>query len=161
MIYGFNTSTIMNALNLITDITKICAVLMLSIVLSGCAKENEEYIFVHDSNLIRGMTCQQAHTGGQFRGEIYEFDKDGQLMEGDFTQEEIEGGYGLILFPISASLQDEIDLTSMYLKAEVSYDMIITPTLTGKKDISGEGLIITVTSGEKTKRQYRVRGFFE
>jgi len=39
--------------------------------------------------------------------------------------------------------------------------MIITPTLTGKKDISGEGLIITVTSGEKTKRQYRVRGFFE
>lgn len=157
MNYGFNTY-IMKSLYYIT---KVIVVLTLGTTLWSCSKENEEFIFVHDSNLIKGMICQQSHTGGQFRAEIYEFNKDGQLMENGFTQEDIEGGYGLILFPISASLQNDIDLTSVYLKAEVTYDVMITPSLTGKKDISGDGMIITVLSGERTKRQYRVRGFFE
>lgn len=135
--------------------------LLITAMLGSCGKENEEFIFVHDSNLISQMICQTSHTGGEFRGEIYEFNKDGELMEPGFAQEDVEGGYGLILFPISATLQNDVDLTSIYLKATVTYDEFITPSLSGRHDISGDGMIITVTSGERTKRQYRVRGYFE
>lgn len=135
--------------------------LLIIVFVAGCAKENEEFIFVHESNLITQMICKASHSGGEFRGEIYEYNKEGKLMEPGFTQEDVEGGYGLILLPISATLQNDIDLTSIYLKATVTYDEIITPSLSGRHDISGDGMIITVTSGERTKRQYRVRGYFE
>jgi hypothetical protein len=83
------------------------------------------------------------------------------MVTGDFTQEEVEGGYGLITFVIPASLKDDIDLTSVYLTATLTYDEFITPTLSGKHDISGDGIIITVKSGTGTTREYRVRGYYE
>ncbi|WP_033563061.1 hypothetical protein [Sphingobacterium sp. SYP-B4668] len=135
--------------------------LLIAFVFGSCAKENEEFIFVHDSNLITQMIGKASHSGGEFRGEIYEFNKAGEMMEAGFKQEDVEGGYGLILFPISATLQDDVDLSKIYLRATVTYDEIITPSLSGRHDISGDGMIITVTSGERTKRQYRVRGYFE
>jgi hypothetical protein len=135
--------------------------LLITILLASCAKENEEFIFAHKSNMITQMTCKASHSGGEFQGEIYEFSKEGQLMEASATQEELEGGYGLILFPISATLSKDIDLTSIYLKATVTYDELITPSLSGRHNISGDGIIITVKSGERTKRQYRIRGYFE
>lgn len=135
----------------------ICAVLLFA----SCAKENEEFIFVHDTNLITQMISKTSHAGGEFRGEIHEFNKQGELMEPGFTQQDIEGGYGLILFPISASLESDVDLTKMYLIATVDFDEIITPSLSGRHDISGDGMLIMVTSGEGTKRQYRVRAYFE
>lgn len=127
----------------------------------NCAKENEEYIYVHDSNLITQMICKASQNSGEFRGEVYEFNKDGVMMKDKFRQKDVEGGYGLILFPISKSLEKDIDLSSIILRATVTYDEIITPTLSGRHDISGEGMIITVSSGEGTKRQYRIRGYFE
>ena len=135
--------------------------LCLTLVLGGCAKENQEYIFVHDSNLITQMITKSSHTSGEFRGQIFEFDKQGERIEGELSQEELEGGYGLILFPISASLQNDVDLTNMYLKATLTYDQKIDPSLSGRHDISGDGMLIMVVSGEGTKRQYRVRAYFE
>ncbi len=127
----------------------------------NCAKENDKYIYVHDNNLISQMICKATQSSGEFRGEIYEFNKDGVMMKDKFSQKDIEGGYGLILFPISKSLEKDIDLSSVILRATVTYDELITPTLSGRHDISGEGMIITVSSGEGTKRQYRIRGYFE
>lgn len=135
--------------------------IVICLILSACGKENPDYIFTHDDNLIHQMIGKAAHGSSEFMGQITEFDQDDQVMEGDFSQPDVEGGYGLILFPIPKSLENDVDLTRMYLKATVTYDEMITPSLSGRQDISGEGMIITVTSGEGTTRQYRVRGFYE
>jgi hypothetical protein len=107
------------------------------------------------------MVCKASHTSGEFLADIYEYDKDGNLVNGDYTQEDIEGGYGLIFFSISESLKDDIDLTNVYLVATVTYDEIITPSLLGRHDITGDGIILTVKSGVGTTRKYRVRGVYE
>jgi hypothetical protein len=133
----------------------------MAISMWSCADVNEEFVFVHDTNTISQMICKTSHNAGEFRGEITEFNKDGDIVEGSFTQEDVDGGYGLILFAIPKSLENDVDLTSVYLIATVTYDEFITPSLSGKHDITGEGIIITVTSGVETTRQYRVRGFYE
>lgn len=134
--------------------------LFLVIILSqSCAKADEE--FVHQTNTISQMICKASHGGGEFKGEIYEYNKNDELMEGDFTQEDIEKGYGLILFVIPKSLEKDIDLTNIYLTATLTYDEFITPSLTGRHNITGDGIIITVKSGVGTTRRYRVRGYYE
>ena len=135
--------------------------LVMIISLSNCASEDEEYIFVHDTNTISQMVCKASHSGSEFIGEIYEFTKDGVQVEANFTQKEIEGGYGLILFPISQSLEKDVDLTNIYLKATLTYDEFVTPSLSGRHNITGEGIIISVKSGVGTTRKYRVRGYYE
>jgi hypothetical protein len=117
--------------------------------------------FVHDTNTISQMVCRTSPSGTDNLGTIYEYDKDGERVVGAFTQNDVEGGYGLILFPISISLQDNVDLTNIYLRANVGWDAIITPPLSGAHDITGDGIIITVKSGIGTIRQYRIKGFYE
>ena len=137
-------------------------ILILSTLLISwaCAETDKE--FVHDSNTISQMICRAEHGKTEFRGSIHEFTKDGREVEESFTQEEVEGGYGLILFEIPKSLETEIDLKNIYLIATLTWDQFITPTLSGRHDISGaEGIIITVKSGVGTTRQYRVRGYYE
>ena len=134
-------------------------ILSMTIMLWACAEADKE--FVHDSNTISQMICRAVHGGSEFQGKIYEFYKDGQEVTGSFTQQEVEGGYGLILFEISKSLQDDIDLTRIYLVATLSWDQFITPSLSGRHDITGDGIIITVKSGVGTTRQYRVRGYYQ
>jgi hypothetical protein len=107
------------------------------------------------------MYCKASHSAGEYLGEIFEYDKAGNLVTWDFTQPEVEGGYGLILFKISLSLRNDVDLSNIFLTATVTYDEFITPSLSGKHDITGDGIIITVTSGVGTTRQYRVRGEYE
>jgi len=136
----------------------ICCI---SLLFYSCAKENEAYIFTHDNNQITQLICRASHTGGEFRGVIHEYNKDGERMLENYTFEDIEGGFGLILVPISKTLEKDVDITNVYLRATVKYDAIITPTLSGRHDISGEGIIVTVKSGERTKRQYRIRGYYE
>jgi hypothetical protein len=133
--------------------------LFMAVSLWNCAEADPE--FVHNTNTISQMICQASHTGGQFPGTITEYDENGKIVVGNFTQNDVEGGYGLILFAVSASLQNDVDLTNVYLKATVTYDEIITPSLSGRHNITGDGIIITVKSGVGTTRQYRVRGFYE
>jgi hypothetical protein len=137
----------------------ILGVLAVTSFITGCAGSDDE--FVHKTNTISQMVCEAVHGGTQFRGEIHEYNKDGVLMTGDFTQEEVEGGYGLIIFAVSQTLQSDVDLANIYLIATVTYDEFITPSLSGKHDITGEGIIITVKSGVGTTRQYRIRGYYE
>lgn len=131
----------------------------MAVLLWSCTDADNE--FIHDTNLISQMVCKASHSGSEFRGTIYEYNKDQELMTGDFTQKDVEGGYGLILFAISKSLSDDVDLSDIYLRATVTYDEFITPSLSGKHDITGDGIIITVKSGVGTTRQYRVRGYYE
>jgi hypothetical protein len=131
----------------------------MTVLLWSCAEADDE--FVHDTNTISQMICKAKHGSSEFRGEIYEYNKEEKLVMGSFTQKDVEGGYGLILFAISKSLEKDVDLTNIYLTATVTYDEFITPSLSGKHDITGEGIIITVKSGVGTTRQYRVRGYYE
>ena len=135
------------------------SVFMLTTLLQSCAKADDE--FVHRTNTISQMICKASHGSGEFRGEIYEYNQNDELMSGEFTQEDIEGGYGLILFAIPKSLEEDVNLASVYLVATVTYDEFITPSLTGKHDITGEGIIISVKSGVGTTRRYRFRGYYE
>lgn len=135
--------------------------MLLILLMSRCAKENEDYIYIHDNNLISQMICKSSHTGGEFRGVIHEYNSEGERMTSSFTKEDVHNGYGLILIPVSKSLEKDVDLSNVYLRATISYDAMITPSLSGRHDITGEGIIITVESGERTKRQYRVRGYYE
>jgi hypothetical protein len=152
----------MNAkMKIVTKIGILMLTVSMTISMWSCADVNEDYVFIHDTNTISQMICKSSHSAGEFRGEITEFNKDDEIVGGSFTQEDVEGGYGLILFAIPKSLENDVDLTSIYLIATVTYDEFITPSLSGKHDITGEGIIITVTSGVGTKRQYRVRGFYE
>jgi hypothetical protein len=125
----------------------------------SCAEADPE--FVHDTNTISQMVCRTSSGGTDYIGTIYEYDKDENLVTGVFTQKDVEGGYGRILFPISISLQKDVDLTKIYLRATVTYDEIITPSLSGTHDITGDGIIITVKSGVGTTRAYRIMGFYE
>ena len=134
--------------------------LMASVALLwSCGKADKE--FVHDSTVISQMICKAKHGSSEFLGTIYEYDKGGGLIAGEFTQEEVEGGYGIIIFTISGTLEDEVNLQNIYLTATLSWDQTITPTLSGRHDITGEGIIITVKSGTGTTRQYRVRGYYD
>ena len=128
-------------------------------LLGACAEADKE--FVHDSNTISQMICKAVHGGSEFRGEIYEYDRNGQEVTGEFTQQDVEGGYGIILFEVLQTLQDDVDLTNIYLVATLTWDQFITPSLSGRHDITGDGIIITVKSGVGTTRQYRVRGYYE
>lgn len=135
------------------------SVFAVTVLLQSCAEADDE--FVHSKTTISQMICKASHGSGEFRGEIYEYNKNDELMSDEFTQEDIEGGYGLILFAIPKSLEGDVDLTSIYLVATVTYDEFITPSLSGKHDITGDGIIITIKSGVGTTRRYRVRGYYE
>jgi len=139
----------------------LLASILIILPLYNCSDENEEFKYTHEINTIRQMVCRPSHSLKGYEGDIYEFNKDGKLMEGSFTQTDIEGGYGLIIFAISKSIEKEVDLSNIYLIATVDWDEFITPSLAGRHDITGDGIIITVTSGTGTLRQYRVRGYYE
>jgi hypothetical protein len=143
----------------INKIRLLIVSLAMTMVLWSCTEADPE--FVHDTNTISQMVCRSSVGGSDNLGTIYEYDKDGERVVGAFTQNDVEGGYGLILFPISMSLQNDVDLTNIYLRATVTYDEFIIPSLSGTHDITGDGIIITVKSGIGTTRQYRVRGFYE
>ena len=134
-------------------------IMLLTVLLWSCTKAEEE--FTHDSNTISQMICTASHTSGEYIGAIHEYDKNGALVPGKFTQAQVEGGYGLILFELSKSLEDNVNLANIYLKATLTWDQIITPSLSGTHDITGEGKIFTVKSGTGTTRQYRVRGYYQ
>jgi len=142
-------------------IKKIGIILSLSMLITLWNCEEADKEFVHDSNTISQMICRASHGSSEFRGTIYEFDKNENPVTGEFTQEQVEGGYGMIVFEISQSLQEDVDLSNIFLVATLSWDQSITPSLSGKHDITGDGIIITVKSGVGTTRSYRVRGYYQ
>lgn len=140
--------------------TGVILCVVISLILGNCAKADKE--FVHDSNTIAKLSCRATHTSTLFEGLITEYDKEGNEVRGIFEQKDVEGGYGIISIKIPEHYSNEIDLHDVYLYATLSWDQSITPSLTGKQDISGEeGLLITVKSGVGTRRMYRIKGYIE
>ena len=125
-------------------------------MLCSCQEADEE--FVHDTTTISQITCRASVGGAEFIGTILEYNQNGTLVEGEFTEADVAGGYGRIYFEIPFTLQDDIDLTRVLLTANLTWDQFITPHLGGRHDITGEGIVITVKSGIGTTRSYRIQG---
>ena len=139
-------------------------IVILSVIMNamfwGCAEADKE--FVHDSNAITKLACRASHESTAFEGVIIEYDKSGNpVLKADFEQKDIDGGYGIIDIEIPERYSKEIDLENVYLYATLSWDQSITPSLSGKHNIAGEGIVVTVKSGVGTKRNYRIRGYYE
>lgn len=142
-------------------------VFLMTFGFSGCTEADPE--FVHTDNLISEMVCMAGRTNDSptLTGKIYEYDKNGQLLEQGFTQEQAEGGSGVITFIVPAEDRKKFDLTSVFLRATLTWDEVITPSLTYKRhdilvtDENPEGMVIAVTSGIGTVRKYRIMGIYE
>jgi len=134
-------------------------VILIAMMLWGCTESDKE--FVHDSNTIAKLVCRATHDATPFEGIITEYDKSGTTAKDEFEQKDVEGGYGMINIEIPERFKDEIDLQNVYLYATLSWDQSIMPTLSGRHDITGDGIVVTVISGVGTKRNYRIKGFYE
>lgn len=140
---------------------------------TGCEKADPE--FVHSNNFISNMVLMPVRTAGgdQITGKIYEYDKDGNLLPYfDSTKvenipDEAWGGSGVIVFTIAPEDRNKIDLTSVFLRATLTWDEVITPSLTYKRhnilvdEEHPEGMVIAVTSGTGAVRKYRIMGIYE
>ena len=134
-------------------------VFLFALLLCGCAESDKE--FVHDSNTIAKIVCRATHDSTPFEGVIYEYDRSETLVTDEFEQKDVEGGYGIVHIEIPERFVNEIDLQNVYLYAILSWDQSISPSLSGRHDITGEGIVVTVRSGVGTKRNYRIMGFYE
>lgn len=73
---------------------------------------------------------------------------------------EINHETGEILFSIPKNLRSTIDITSVKVRATVGYDVVITPSLSGIKDLS-EAYPITVTATQTGQsKEYTLRAFY-
>lgn len=64
-----------------------------------------------------------------------------QRVTGQINQET-----GEILFPTPKALKSQFNINKLKITANIGYDAKIDPPLTGIKDLSGEGLKVTVTA---------------
>ena len=143
-------------------------VLLTGFGFTGCSDADPE--FVHSNNLISAMVCMADRNSlddPTINGTIYEYDKNGKLLEEGFTAEEAEGGSGVITFIVPIEQRKEFDLTAVFLRATLTYDEIITHSLTYKRhnilvdEEHPDGMVISVTSGIGTVRKYRIMGIYE
>lgn len=148
------------------NIVAFALLLISAMGFTSCEKADPE--FVHTSNFITAMVCMNGRTADALSidGVIYEYDKDGNLLEPGFTPEQAEGGSGVIVFEVGQHDREDFDLTKVYLRATVTWDEFIYPSLSGLQNILADeenpnGKIIAVKSGIGTVRKYRIVGYYE
>lgn len=146
--------------NIIKLTLKAAAVLFVTSVFGACHEADPE--FDHNDNLIHQLSLMKStQQDNPIYFVITEYDADGNEVTGDITPEKVDGGYGMACASIPFNLYDEVDLHKVYLSAQVTYDAIITPGLTGLHDISGEGIVVSVRAGNGKFRKYRIYGQFD
>ncbi len=141
------------------------AIAIMTFGLYGCAEADPE--FVHTDNFISAMVCMNGRTNdaSSITGTIFEYDRNGELLDKGFTAEQAEGGSGVITFVVSQEQREDFDLTRVYLRATLTWDESITPSLSGLQNIDPvekpEGIVVGVKSGVGKVRKYRIMGFYE
>lgn len=131
---------------------------LLSGAFSGCHEADPE--FVHTDNLITALYMSTSLQGTQYSFTIDEYNAQGELVTENITPESVAGGYGIAHIEFPVTQMEEIDLTKVFLAANVTYDVIIKPGLQGAHDITGEGIVVTATGGDGKARKYRIYGKF-
>lgn len=140
------------------------AIIALVNIFTGCKEADPE--FAHPNNLISEMRIKSNTGADGIPGEIFEYNAAGELVPSDqVTIEAVKGGYGRIVFELDPA--SNIDPERCYLSASLTLSEIITPGLSGLKNITNrndegvaQGMEITVTSGIGTTRRYTVIGYY-
>lgn len=146
--------------NILRPTLKAVVALFVGVFLGACHDADPEY--VHTDNLIHALyMMKSAQQDAQLSFTIEEYDAQGNLVTENITPESVAGGYGMARVSVPFSMYEEVDLTRVYLSAEVTYDAIIKPGLTGLHDISGDGIVVSVIGGNGKVRKYRIYGQFE
>lgn len=111
------------------NIFKIFAAVSVLFSLYGCAKPESE--FLHSDNTISSIIMYPENG------------RSDRAVSGVIDQET-----GEISFPIPKVFRNDYDPTRVKVKATVGYDVKITPSLLGIKDLDngGDGLEIAVTA---------------
>ncbi len=111
------------------------------LLLGSCAKPAEE--FIHDDCEITSIEIANYNQPISY------------TLPGIIDQEN-----GKIEFPIPKNKKEFFDLTKLYVRANVPFDAIITPSLTGLKDLSQE-MTITVTAQMTGKtKEYKMLAYW-
>lgn len=111
------------------------------ILAGSCAKADPEYD--HTDNTISAIYIAPA------------FASISATVSGKINQET-----GEILFPIGKRLASSFDLTKIKVRANVPYDVQITPSLSGIKDLS-EPYTITVTATQTgVSKKYTLQAYY-
>ena len=146
----------------------IIAFLMLLVTMGFSSCEDADPEFIHTDNFISAMTCSSGRTNASptINGVIQEYDKAGNLLPPDFTSEQAEGGSGVIIFYVAPDEREDFDLTRVYLRATLTWDESVYPTLSGLHNIlvddeHPDGKVFAVKSGVNTVRKYRIMGIYE
>ena len=123
---------------------KIFAILTaaaVSMMTFSCQKADQE--FLHDDATISSILLLPAMSTVS------------TTITGEINQET-----GEILFAIPKNLRSSIDITSVKVRATVNYDVVITPSLSGIKNLE-EAYPIKVTATQTGKsKDYTLRAYY-
>lgn len=111
-----------------------------ALVMGACAKPDEE--FVHDDPTISAIYISPA------------FSDVPATVSGQIDQQT-----GKILFPISKSLQSYFDIRQVKVRANVGYDVRITPSLSGIKNLEEEYAITVTATQTGRSKNYTLRAY--
>lgn len=120
--------------------TLFLTVSSLIVIISACAKADAE--FLHEDCEISAIYITPAETNTS------------KIISGI-----INNDTGEIKFPIPRKERSYYDLAKLKVRANVAFDAMIEPSLSGIKDLS-EPFKITVTASSKTKT-YTLNAYYE
>ena len=115
---------------------------MMTLLLMGsCAKPSEEYI--HDNCEITAIEIANYNQPINY------------TIPGKINQET-----GEIVFPIPKNRKEYFDLTKLYVRANVPFDAIISPSLTGLKDLSEVRKVTVTATMTGKKKEYTLLAYY-
>ncbi|MCH5215730.1 MAG: hypothetical protein J1F10_02215 [Muribaculaceae bacterium] len=163
----------------------ICAAVLMPFAQS-CKSPDADY--VHTRNTISSIQITMAPKVQGISGIIEEYckgdnpengdkpvnlkevlDEDGNVVEYkelvygvDYTQEQIEGGFGIVRFELTPAQWKLYDVTNVFITSSLDLDVICEEGFVGRHDLTYDpennkyGKTFTMRSGVGTKRQYRI-----
>lgn len=128
---------------MIKNILKLFGGFCIAIVLfSSCAKADSE--FSHTDNTISAILLMPAKS-----------------TISTTILGTIDNEAGTIQFVVPKKLRSSINLSEVKLRATVGYDVVITPSLSGIKDLTEELEIIVTATQTKQSKQYKISASYE
>ncbi len=129
------------------NILRILALVLCIPLALDCAKPGEE--FLHDDNSIRSISIIPA-TGSS-----------SATVNGVISPVEGKDNAYTIDFPIPRKLKSTFDITKLKVRATVGYDVKITPSLSGIKDLSDPYEISVEATQTGAVRTYTLQAYYE
>ncbi len=117
------------------------ACIAFAVLASGCQKADSE--FVHDDPTITSAVIMPINAPVM------------TSVAGQINQET-----GEILFPIPKSIASYYDIANLRVSVNVGYDVKISPSLLGAKDLSAAYVITCTATMTGTTKEYTLRAYY-